>query len=87
VRSSRSGQIEHAVVMGETGGADRDSLARAGYGAVTRAADMADAVAKARSLARPGWNALLSPACASFDMFRDYEERREIFKQIVNDLR
>ena len=30
---------------------------------------------------------LLSPACASFDMFRDYEQRGDVFKQIVNDLK
>ena len=32
-------------------------------------------------------NVLLSPACASFDMFEDYEQRGRVFKQIVNELK
>ena len=35
------------------------------------------------SAATVGWNVLLSPACASFDMFADYEARGRIFKEIV----
>ena len=42
--------------------------------------------AKARASAEGGWNVLLSPACASFDMFKDYEERGRVFKEIVNGL-
>ena len=34
-----------------------------------------------------GWNVLLSPACASFDMFPDYEARGRIFKELVNELK
>ena len=43
-------------------------------------------VEKARKLAVSGGNVLLSPACASFDIFRDYEERGVVFKEIVNKL-
>ena len=38
---------------------------------------------RVRSLSAEGWNVLLSPACASFDMFADYEARGRIFKEIV----
>ena len=38
-------------------------------------------------LADKGWSVLLSPACASFDMFKDYEERGRVFKEIVRELK
>ena len=45
-----------------------------------------DAVRKAGELAKPGEAVLLSPACASFDMFRDYRHRGEVFAQAVRSL-
>jgi UDP-N-acetylmuramoylalanine--D-glutamate ligase len=51
--------------------------------AVHPAASMADAVAKAFALAKPNGVVLLAPACASFDMFRDYAERGRVFKEEV----
>ena len=82
----QSGQIAHAVVMGETAAQIRKQLEEAGYTAVVQAYSLQDAVEKAGALAVSGGNVLLSPACASFDMFRDYEQRGEVFKQIVNAL-
>lgn len=51
-----------------------------------RAADMDEAVTAARELARPGDIVLLSPACASFDMFRNFEERGAAFTRAVQAL-
>jgi len=50
------------------------------------ASDLHDAVKRARELARRGDVVLLSPACASFDMFRDFEDRGHQFKKIVGGL-
>lgn len=51
------------------------------------AANLDEAVEAAQALAVPGDVVLLSPACASFDMFRDFEERGEVFKAMVGRLR
>jgi UDP-N-acetylmuramoylalanine--D-glutamate ligase len=48
-----------------------------------RCGDLAAAVAAARAAAEPGEVVLLSPACASYDQFRDYEERGERFRELV----
>jgi UDP-N-acetylmuramoylalanine--D-glutamate ligase len=51
-----------------------------------RCSSLEDAVAKAAALASPGQAVLLSPACASFDMFRDYKHRGEVFAAAVRAL-
>jgi UDP-N-acetylmuramoylalanine--D-glutamate ligase len=53
---------------------------------IESAGDMKDAVRGARRLARPGDAVLLSPACASFDMFRNYEHRAQVFVAAVGAL-
>ncbi|MGA8863321.1 MAG: UDP-N-acetylmuramoyl-L-alanine--D-glutamate ligase [Gallionella sp.] len=54
---------------------------------VARAGDMDEAVRHAARLAQKGDAVLLSPACASFDMFRNYQHRAEVFVQAVQSLR
>ncbi len=69
-------------------GRDAPLLARAWAGTVPlhRADSMEEAVRRAAQLARPGDMVLLSPACASQDMFRDFEERGEAFAAAVGSL-
>jgi UDP-N-acetylmuramoylalanine--D-glutamate ligase len=53
---------------------------------VEMAATMEAAVAQATTMARSGDAVLLSPACSSFDMFRSYQHRAEVFRAAVKDL-
>ena len=72
------------VVIGEAGPAIADALA--GTVAIERATSMEEAVRIGYALARPGEAVLLSPACASFDMFTSYGHRGEVFTAAVNSL-
>src|SRR3569623_2794024 len=53
---------------------------------VERAASMADAVQRAHELDQPGDTVLLSPACASFDMFKGYDQRGDVYSAAVQGL-
>jgi UDP-N-acetylmuramoylalanine--D-glutamate ligase len=67
-------------------GRDRERIAEAIAGSNTpllRAEDMHEAVRIAHARAQPGDSVLLSPACASFDMFRNYEHRAQVFAEAV----
>lgn len=80
--------IKHTVVMGATRHIIEKALLSAGYKDYTVVdGDLKAAVDTATQHAQEGWNVLLSPACASFDMFADFEERGRVFKQIVNELK
>jgi UDP-N-acetylmuramoylalanine--D-glutamate ligase len=81
-----SPMIRKAVLIGETAPLIKNALERAGFKQTVFADSLGNAVEQARQAAGPGWNVLLSPACASFDMFKDYEERGRIFKEIVMQL-
>ena len=69
---------------GEIGGAIR-AIGSPGTGVID-CVDLEGAVERAASEARPGEVVLLSPACASFDQFRDYEERGDRFRALVGSL-
>lgn len=78
-------RVKAVVAIGEGAEAVEASLgARAPHS--VRAGSMEEAVQFARVLAEPGDTVLLSPACASFDMFDDYEHRGDVFKQLVHAL-
>jgi UDP-N-acetylmuramoylalanine--D-glutamate ligase len=74
-----------AYLIGETAAELADALDRAGVPYVM-CGDLATAVAAAYAAARPGEVVLLSPACASYDQFRDFEERGEEFRRLVQNL-
>jgi len=70
-----------AILIGEA--ADKMQAAFDGVLPIERAATLEAAVEAARRLARPGDAVVLSPACSSFDMFRDYAHRSEVFRGAV----
>jgi UDP-N-acetylmuramoylalanine--D-glutamate ligase len=76
--------VRRVIAIGETQARLLQDAAEAGFTEIVTADGFAEAVEAARDFAQPGWNVLLSPACASFDMFEDYEHRGHVFKQIVN---
>lgn len=81
------GAVKHMVLIGKTAQKIRDTALRLGFTQIVMAPDMRDAVEKAYALAQPGETVLLSPACASWDMYACFEERGEDFKTIVKGLR
>ncbi|MBR6027659.1 MAG: UDP-N-acetylmuramoyl-L-alanine--D-glutamate ligase [Clostridia bacterium] len=81
-----SGMIREAVLIGVTADQIERTLREKGFNSIHREASMADAVKRCEKLSGEGWNVLLSPACASFDMFTDYEQRGRIFKELVQAL-
>jgi UDP-N-acetylmuramoylalanine--D-glutamate ligase len=84
LRDTFMGKVRHVVLIGRD--APRLAEALAGVCAVEFATDMRAAVAAARAAARPGDTVLLSPACASLDMFRDYTHRGDEFATAVRSL-
>ena len=74
-------RVRRLIVLGEDAPRLRRDLA--GCAEISGAADMADAVAQAHATARSGEVVLLSPGCASFDMYRNFEARGRDFKTRV----
>jgi UDP-N-acetylmuramoylalanine--D-glutamate ligase len=70
-------------LIGEAADRLAADLAEAGV-PLRRSGDLGTAVAQARAAARPGEVVLLSPACASYDQFRDYEQRGERFRALIS---
>lgn len=73
------------VLVGEATPDFIDAFNRTDYDAYTCADSFEDAVAKAHDAAQPGDVVLLSPACASWDMFDNFEQRGDLFKKLVKD--
>jgi UDP-N-acetylmuramoylalanine--D-glutamate ligase len=78
------GKVHHAVLIGRD--APKIAAALRGVCALSGEATMESAVRRACAVARAGDTVLLSPACASFDMFRDYHHRGAAFAAAVKGL-
>jgi len=80
--------LEEKVKLAIFNGAARDKMAAALAGAtkIETVATLKEAVEHAARAARTGDNVLLSPACSSFDQFKDYAERGNVYKELVRAL-
>jgi UDP-N-acetylmuramoylalanine--D-glutamate ligase len=77
-------RVRHLVLIGEA--AERIEQELGEFTDTRRAASMEEAVRLAAEITKRGGTVLMSPACSSFDMFRDYEERAERFIAAVKAL-
>ena len=82
--SAFRGKVRHVVLIGQD--AKLIATALQGVSTVEFARDMQEAVALSARAAKPGETVLLSPACASLDMFRDYAHRGDVFASAVKEL-
>ena len=80
------GRVKYLVLIGETRNQIAETAKKNGFQNVMFAEDMDEAVKDCAAYADPGDYVLLSPACASWGMFKDYEERGRIFKDCVKNL-
>jgi UDP-N-acetylmuramoylalanine--D-glutamate ligase len=80
-----AGRVKRLLLIGQARATMREQLA--GACPTEELPSLAAAVARAADIAGAGDTVLLSPACASFDMFRDFEDRGEAFRRAVLDLR
>lgn len=84
LRNVMTKYVKTLILFGED--ASKIANALAGSTELMMVSDLSEAVTQANTLAQAGDNVLLSPACASFDMFRNYEHRGEVFTELVKKL-
>jgi UDP-N-acetylmuramoylalanine--D-glutamate ligase len=75
-------RVKYLIVMGATAPKIRAAAESAGIERIDTALDLQDAVQKASKAASPGDTVLLSPACASWDMYKNFEERGDDFRRL-----
>ena len=80
------GKVKKLVLLGQTAQMIADTAAKYGFTDVVFANDLKEAVSMCAGYAEPGEAVLLSPACASWGMFDNYEQRGDMFKEYVNEL-
>ena len=82
-RAVAANNVRALVLIGRSAPQIEAAARAAGYENVHRAGTLPEAMTQAREVAQAGDTVLLAPACASFDMFKDFEDRGEQFKAAV----
>ncbi len=80
------GKVKKLVLLGATRDKIAETARRLGFEDIVMADSFEEAFDKCVEYSRPGDAVLLSPACASWGMFKNYEERGDKFKELVNQL-
>lgn len=83
---SFEGKVKYFVLLGQTREKIAETARKLGFENIIMTESLEEAVATCAKLAEPGDAVLLSPACASWGMFKNYEERGDKFKSYVNAL-
>ena len=81
-----SGPVKHVLLFGRDRGMIKEALDKAGYTSYSEHPDLGECVKCAYEMAEAGDKVLLSPACASWDMYPNFEVRGRHFKDCVNEL-
>jgi UDP-N-acetylmuramoylalanine--D-glutamate ligase len=76
-------KVKALVLLGEARSIIRQTVEDKGFKDIVEVESIEEAVSAAHSIARSGEVVLLSPACASWDMFKDFEERGDLFCSAV----
>lgn len=80
------GKVKYMMLLGKTAPKIKETAEKLGFTNNVMCRDMDECVREAAKLAKPGDIVLLSPACASWDMYTCFEQRGEHFKKLVSDL-
>ncbi len=80
------GAVEALILLGRDAPIIEEAARKAGFTNIYNCKDMPDCVRTAAGIARPGEKVLLSPACASWDMYANFEQRGRHFKQCIKEM-
>ncbi|MBR6955652.1 MAG: UDP-N-acetylmuramoyl-L-alanine--D-glutamate ligase [Firmicutes bacterium] len=80
------GPVKQVLLFGRDRGMIKEALDKAGYTSYSEHSDLGECVKRAHDMAAAGDKVLLSPACASWDMYPNFEVRGKHFKDLVNEL-
>ena len=81
-----NGKVKDMILIGQTAEKIKETALACGFTALHMCEDLKEAVTLASELAKPGDAVLLSPACASWGQFQNYEQRGDLFKEYANAL-
>jgi UDP-N-acetylmuramoylalanine--D-glutamate ligase len=80
------GKVKYLVLLGQTGEQIAETARKHGFHNIIMTDNLREAVTVSAAKAEPGDAVLLSPACASWGMFDNYEQRGRLFKEYVKEL-